>query len=117
MRLLFVLFVFLVLALFIDGEEAVELHDRAGGAEEISLARRDIDRRLIEDRRHHLRGDEALPDEAIERELIFVKITRERFGRARDGGRADRFVRVLRAFLRAIVDRPSPADSSARTAR
>ena len=73
----------LVLALLarlaIERQEALELHDRAGRAEQIAAAadvrllrRRDVevDGRRVEDRRRHLRRHEALPDELIELELV-----------------------------------------------
>ena len=79
---LFVLFVLLVFALFVDRHEAVELDDRAGGAEQVTLARLDVNRRLVEYGRHHLRSNEALPDQLVERQLILAQEARHRVRRA-----------------------------------
>src|SRR4051812_15655155 len=63
----------------IENEKALELHDRAGGAEQIAATAdvrlrcgRDIEihRRRVEHGGRHLRRHEALPDELIELELI-----------------------------------------------
>src|ERR1035441_9892273 len=58
------LFLLAVLGLFIDLEEAVELHDRSGYAEPEHVAPRlgiDVDRGLVEHGGVHLRSDETLP--------------------------------------------------------
>ena len=98
-----VFFVLLVFAFFVDLEEAVELQDAAGGAEQISasaLSRRiDVDGGLIEHRRIHLRSDKAHPDQPIELQFVFGQILFERFRRAQNGGGADGFVRILRVLL------------------
>src|SRR5262245_6079545 len=103
-RALLVVFVLLVLALFINREKAVELDDRARGAERIFLAGGDVDRSLIEDGGHHLRRDEPLPDQPVERQLVLLQIWRDLVRRAFGRGRADRFVRVLRVLLRAVMN-------------
>ncbi len=70
--------VFLVLAVFgffIDLEEAVEFHDRSGYTEPEHVAARfgiDVNRRLVEHGRVHLRGDEALPDQFVDFEFVLL---------------------------------------------
>ncbi len=100
---LLVVFVLLVLAFFVDLQEAVELEHAAGGAEQvIGLALAfggDIDGGLIEHGRHHLRSDKAHPDQAIQLQLIFGKKFLERLRRAQNGSGTDGFVRVLRVLL------------------
>ena len=101
---LLILVIFFVLALFVDGKEAVKFDYRTGGAEGVSRAGSDIDRCLIEEGRHHLRGDESLPDQPIEGEFVLAKIganpIRSPIGRRR----ADRFVRVLGILFRTVGD-------------
>src|SRR5262245_10319646 len=104
-RALLVVFVLLVLALFINREKAVELDHRACGAERVLLAGGYINRGLVEDGGHHLRRDEPLPDQPVERQFVFLQIRRDAFRRAFGRGRADRLVRVLRVLLRAIMNR------------
>src|SRR5262245_23130681 len=104
-RALLVVFVLLVLAFLINREEAVELDHRACGAERVFLSGGDVDRGLIEDGGHHLRGDEPLPDKPVERQFVLLQIWRDLVRRAIGRSRADRLVRVLRVLLRAIVDR------------
>ena len=67
----------LVLALFIDGAEAVELLDGTGGAQQV-VAGRDVDGGLVEDRRVHLRRHKALPDQLVELEFIRTEISAAR---------------------------------------
>ena len=100
--LLLILRVLLVFALFIDREETVELDYRAGRAEQVTRARADIDRRLIKEGRHHLRRNEPLPDQLVQRKLVLRQERRDRIRRAHRRRWADRFVSVLRTFLRAI---------------
>src|SRR5262249_29333528 len=104
-RALIVVFVLFVLALLLNRGEAVELDHRAGGAERIFLAGGDVDRSLVEDGGHHLRRDESLPDQPVERQFVFLQIRRDLVRRAFGRGRADRFVRVLRVLLRTVIDR------------
>src|SRR4051812_38823577 len=94
---LFIILRLLVAPLLIDFEEAVELLHRTCGAENESPGF-NVNCRLVEDGRSHLRSDEALPDETIELQLLFVEITSERVRRAGDIRRANRFVRVLRVL-------------------
>ncbi len=70
----FVFFVLAFLRLLVNSQEAIELHHRSGHAEpkRFTFALRvDIDRRLVEDRRHNLRRHKALPDQLIDLEFIF----------------------------------------------
>ena len=92
-----------ILALFVDRAEAVELLHGAGGAQGV-IARRDVNRGLVEDRGGHLRSDEALPDQLVEFEFIGAQNLAQRIGRAQDVRGPDRFVRVLGAFLAAVMD-------------
>ena len=78
---------------------ARKLRNGALHAEQV-IGGRDVDRRFVERRRRHLRGDEPVPDEAVDRILLgrqkrsdFLRVVLHR-------RRADRFVRVLRIGLR-----------------
>jgi hypothetical protein len=69
-----VLFVLAFFRFFIDSEEAVELEHRSGYAEPENLAAIlgvDVDSGLIKDCGVDLRGDEPLPDQLVDLELIF----------------------------------------------
>src|SRR6185437_16073501 len=89
--------------LAVETGEAVELHDRAARPEEVALAAPprevEIDRGRIEDRRRHLPGHEAEPDQLVEAELVAVQEALDRGGVTHDLGGADRLVGVLRALL------------------
>ena len=54
---------------------------------------------LIEQRRCHLRGDEAHPDKPVKLEFVFRKYALQRLRRPQHGGGTNGFVRVLRVFL------------------
>ena len=98
--------VFLVLAvlgLLVDLQEAFELQHRATHPEAVIHALAagvDIDRRLVKDRRVHLRRHKALPDELVNLELIFLQILLDVFRAPGGRRRTNRFVRVLRVLLR-----------------
>ena len=51
----------------VNFQKAIELHHRTGDAEIVAAIRfgYDIDGGLVEDRRHHLRRDKALPNEPV----------------------------------------------------
>src|SRR5206468_10057986 len=94
--------------LAIEGEIALELHDRTGGAEQIAAAtdvrlldRRNIevDGRRVEHRRRHLRRHEALPDQLIKLELVRREMTLDELRPPRRIRRPNALVRVLRVFL------------------
>ena len=91
----------LVLTFGVHADEAVELHDLARRAED-RVVRLDVDARLLEARRLHLAGNEAVPDERVEIQLVLLEEGRNALGVVLDAGRTNRLVRVLRALLRAI---------------
>ena len=99
-----VLFVLAFLRFFINFQETFELEHRTGHAEVVGAIRNavDIDGCLIEHRRQHLRGDEALPDELVNLVLIFLEILLYRIRMASDGAWTNRFVGFLRFFLRFV---------------
>src|SRR5204862_8194440 len=70
-RLLLLLFV--VTALAVDAKEAVEDDASSVRAKHI-LARLDVETRVLEARRRHLRREHALPDERVELELIRLQV-------------------------------------------
>ena len=82
----------------IRGQVALELHHRPRRPERI-IARRDVDARLVIDRRNHLRSHEPLPDQLIQLEKIVAEIRLDVRRFARRVRRTDRFVRFLRFFL------------------
>ena len=104
---LLVFLVGLVLAFLVDLEEAVEFEDRAGGAEQVVHAvlalGGDVDGGLVEERRHHLAGHEAVPDEPVELHLIFGQELLHHLRRVGHGRGPDGFVGVLRVLL-GLVD-------------
>src|SRR5574341_985217 len=112
----------LLAALLVHRGEALELHRRALGPEEARCRggdARGFDVRAhgVVDRRHHLAREEAFPDETVEGELIPGEEARHAPRVVPDFGRADRFVRLLRAATRAIGRRlgghvvpPNPRD-------
>ena len=99
-----VLFVLAFLRFFINFQETFELEHRTGHAEVVGAIRNavDIDGCLIEHRRQHLRGDEALPDELVNLVLIFLEILLYRIRMASGGAWTNRFVGFLRFFLRFV---------------
>ena len=101
-----VLFVFLAIGdrcgHLIDAEVAVEFLDGAGSPESV-VAGGNVDGRLIEDRRKHLRGNKALPDELVKLEKVFVEILADVFRRAHGVGGTHRFVGFLRILLRFVI--------------
>ena len=72
---LFVVFVLLVFAFLVHFEEALKLQNAASGAENIrrlALALgAHVNRRLIQQRRIHLRRNKAHPDQTVQLQLIF----------------------------------------------
>ena len=104
---LLVVFVLLILAFFVDFQEALELRHAAGGAEHVRRAvlalGGHVDGGLIEHRRRHLRRDKAHPDQPVQLQLVFLQIRRDIFGSAPRRRRPNGFVRVLRVLL-ALID-------------
>ncbi len=97
-----VFFVLAVLRLLVNLQEAFELQDRAGHAEAVGFVAVlgiDVHGRLIEDRRIHLRGDKALPDQLVDLVLVFLEELLDRIRMARHRSRTNRLVCLLRAFL------------------
>ena len=92
----------------IEGEEAVELDDGTGGAEQVRVALRrnvEIHRGGIEHGRRHLRRHEALPDQLVELELIGGELLGETvIGTARGVGGTHTFVGVLRIGLATRIE-------------
>ena len=86
----------------IDAEVAVEFLDRAGSAESV-ISRVDVDGRLIEDCRKHLRRDKTLPDQLVQLEEIFIEIFPHVFRRAHGIGGTHRFVGFLGILLRFVI--------------
>ena len=70
----------------------------AGGAEHLSLAD-DVRGDRVEDGVRHLAGDKARPDQTVQLELVGRKVLADLLGEQLHVGRADGFVRVLRARL------------------
>ena len=104
-----------VLGFFVDLEEAFELQHRSGDAEVVACgalrcqpqpwdAGVDIDRGLVEDGGGHLAGDEALPDELVNLELIVLQVGLHLVRSAQDGAGTDGFVSVLRVLRLGLVD-------------
>ena len=96
--------------LVIDLQEAVELHHRAIGAEAVVLAvaarGADVGGGALEFGALHLAGDGALPDQVVERELIGVERPAQRGRVARDFGRPDGLMGLLRVLgLAGVVAR------------
>src|SRR5262245_1019931 len=89
----------------IDTKVTVEFLHRTSGAERI-IARRNVDRGLIENRREHLRSHKALPDQLIQLEEIVVEKFADVFGSPRNISRANRFVRFLGVLFGFVVVRP-----------
>src|SRR5438128_2521836 len=102
-------------------EVSGELQDLPGGPER-GPACLDVRGGLIEHRRHHLAGDEAVPDQLVEPEHVLFEERLHALRRMVERGRPDRLVRVLRALLRLELDRlggqvllpPAPCDVLAR---
>ena len=85
---LFVLFVLLILAFFVDAEIAVELRNRTGRTENVlgvGALRGNVDGGLIEDRGRHLRSDEAHPDEPVQFDLVVGEVALDFVGGAQYG--------------------------------
>ena len=77
---------------------ARKLRNGALHAEQV-VARRDVDRRLVERRGRHLRRDEPVPDEPVDRILLGRQKRSDLFRVVLHRRRPDRLVRVLRIGL------------------
>ena len=84
----------------VGGLPARELRHRALDAEQVARPRLgDVDRRLVEGRRRHLRGHEPVPDEAVNRVLLRGQKRPDLFRVVLHRRGPDGFVRVLRIGL------------------
>ena len=81
----------------------VEHEHRAGGPEEV-LAEVEVHDGHVVDRRRHLRGDEALPDELVEPELVGLEVRLDllRAGGVTSVGRMASWASCTRAFFLAL---------------
>ena len=96
---------FVVAVFLVQLQKAVEQRDRAGGVQPHPAAWvGDVDADLVEQRRGHLARHRALPDQFVEPPLVIVEVAGDVGWTAREVGRADRFVRLLRVLRRAAVD-------------
>jgi hypothetical protein len=99
----------LLARLAVQRQEALELHDAAGGAEHVRpdagrvrgtlRTQLEVDGRGVEHRRRHLRRHEALPYQLVELELIGRQILAHELRTPRGVRGADALVRVLRVRL------------------
>ena len=86
----------IVLAFLIQGQEAVEQGDGAGGTQgDLLVGGEDIHRGAFLAGAFHLAGDAALPDQFVKLGGIAVDIARHLFGRAGKAGGAHRFMGFL----------------------
>ncbi len=104
--LLLVFLVLLILAFHVDREEAVEFGYRPGGPEQVFAlvfsGRDDFDGGLVEHRGHHLGRHEAHPDQPVQLHFVFGQMLRHGFRCVEHRSRTNRFVRILRVFLRLV---------------
>ena len=102
----FVFFVLAFLRFFVNLQEPVKLQDRASHSEPECLVARlciDIDRRLIEHCRVHLRRHKTLPDQLIEFEQGWLQVSLDLFRVAQHGSGADGLMRFLCAHCASLV--------------
>ena len=92
-----------VLALRVDPGEAVEQGPGRRGAKPV-VARLELDRRGLELLGRHLRGDGALPDQAVEAVLLGLERRAHGLRVPLERRRADRLVRLLGALRAGLVD-------------
>ena len=79
-------------------EVAVERRRRArGGEQQRAVLRGHPDPHPLDPGRRHLAGQRPAPDQAVERGRVPVETARDRFGRAPEIRRPDRFMGLLRA--------------------
>ncbi len=89
-----VLLAVVLLPLRIDDGESGKLHHRSLRPEE-AVRGGDVHRGLVENGRVHLAGEEAVPDELVEAELVGCQERFDRLGRMGQRRRPDRLVGVL----------------------
>ena len=98
----------LVATFLVGGQEAAERDDRAAGRElgvpAVAAGRAEPDRHGLAPRVGHLRGDGALPDQVVERQLVAAELARHLTRRTeRVAGRPDGLVRLLGVLHLALV--------------
>src|SRR5206468_13000173 len=91
-----------VTALAVDAEEAVE-DDAASVRTHHVRTGVDVEARVLEARRGHLRCERALPDERVQLELVRFQVAPQVRRRARQIRGSDRLVRLLRALRPRLV--------------
>src|ERR1700683_5424975 len=96
-----VVFLLFVLYGLVRGKIALELQHRSARTECVSASVH-VNRSLVKNGRHHLRGHKARPDHLVELEHIVVEKAPDAVGRAGDVGRTNGFVLFLRVFFRFI---------------
>ena len=89
-----VLLAVLLLALRVDDGESGKLHDRSLRPEE-AVGGRDVHGGLVQEGRVHLAGQEPVPDELVETELVGRQVLLDRLGRIGQRRGPDRLVGVL----------------------
>src|SRR5439155_7678057 len=92
----------LLRAFGVDAKEAIE-EDAATVRAEYVLRRLDVQPRVLEPRRRHLRCDRALPDHRVEAQLFRLQEPLDAVRAARKIGRPDRLVRFLRTLRARLV--------------
>ncbi len=100
-----VFFVLAVLGFLVNLEKALELEHRTSNAEAVNLVavlRINVHGRLVEDRRVHLRGHKALPDELVNLIFVFLQILPDRVRMTKRRTGPNGLVRVLRVLLRLV---------------
>src|SRR6266567_3888526 len=103
----FVIFLFVIAVgdrrgQLVNAQVAVEFLYRAGSAKRV-ISGGNVDSRLIENRREHLRCHKPLPDRLVEFEKVFVEVLANVFRRAHGVRGTHRFVGLLRVLLRFVV--------------
>src|SRR5579875_890523 len=95
----------IVAVLLIKREKAVEGYDRAGRPQpHPAVGVGDVDGELIEHRRGHLTGHRAPPDQFVKALMIAVEMAGDGGRPARNIGRPDRLMRLLRVLGRALIE-------------
>src|SRR5688572_5083413 len=105
-RLLFAVFSFFagrsVSPFDVNFHETVKLDLLPGGAKQ-RFSHRNLKTRLIEYRRHHLTGNEPIPDQRVELESVAAQIRPDSLRGVLQRSRSNRLMSVLRALFRAIA--------------
>src|SRR5882724_7585349 len=99
-----ILFCLLVPAFLVDFEKTVKLLDRSRGPEKETPGI-DIYGGLIEDRGHHLRSNESLPDQTVKLQFVLAEIFLQRIRSVANVCWSNRFVGILREAIRPTDNR------------